>query len=339
MGRAVLLEERARRIRRRMAAADQHLGGRPPHAQLLGEPGRLLGRARLDEPGRGGRGHPAMLWRPSDVAYPAAIGPPGDLHVTTWGDGPRGLLVHGSMSFGELAFSEQRPLAERWRLDVLDRRGLGGSPDPPRPGGLRRRRRATSPGSSTSRPTSSGTPTAASSACWRRRSGPRASGRSRSSSRRRSPSSAAIRRSRRSSPGSPATSRPARRSEEGFLDGFLRAWGVEHRPTPDARRPAARRGGALVDDRAAAVGGGDAARPHRRGRDSRCSWSAAPGTPSTPWRATSPARRSRRSCAVLVERLGAEEAVFPGAAHQPQLLGEPFNDRVEAFWRSASEPA
>ena len=71
-----------------------------------------------------------MLWRPSDVPYPAAIEGHGDLHVTTWGDGPRALLVHGSMSFGDLAFSEQRPLAERWQLDVLDRRGFGGSLDP-----------------------------------------------------------------------------------------------------------------------------------------------------------------------------------------------------------------
>src|SRR5207344_404871 len=55
----------------------------------------------------------------------------GDLHVTIWGAGARALLVHGSMSFGDLAFSEQRPLAERWRLDVLDRRGFGGSLDPP----------------------------------------------------------------------------------------------------------------------------------------------------------------------------------------------------------------
>jgi hypothetical protein len=28
-------------------------------------------------------------------------------------------------------------------------------------------------------------------------------------------------------------------------------------------------------------------------------------------------------------------AVFPGAAHQPQLLGEPFNRRVAAFWHAA----
>ena len=44
-------------------------------------------------------------------------------------------------------------------------------------------------------------------------------------------------------------------------------------------------------------------------------------------------------CRVLVGRLAAEEAVFPGAAHQPQLLGDPFNRRLEAFWRGASEAA
>ena len=36
-------------------------------------------------------------------------------------------------------------------------------------------------------------------------------------------------------------------------------------------------------------------------------------------------------CDVLVERLGAESAVFP-SAHNPQLLGEPFNERLRAFW-------
>jgi hypothetical protein len=40
-------------------------------------------------------------------------------------------------------------------------------------------------------------------------------------------------------------------------------------------------------------------------------------------------------CDVVAERLDAEEAVFPGAAHQPQLSGEPFNRRVAEFWRAA----
>ena len=41
-------------------------------------------------------------------------------------------------------------------------------------------------------------------------------------------------------------------------------------------------------------------------------------------------------CDVLEQRLGAESAVFAGAAHNPQLLGAPFNDRLVAFWDSVS---
>jgi hypothetical protein len=36
-------------------------------------------------------------------------------------------------------------------------------------------------------------------------------------------------------------------------------------------------------------------------------------------------------CDVLAERLKAERAVFPGATHNPQLLGKPFNDPLRAF--------
>lgn len=36
-------------------------------------------------------------------------------------------------------------------------------------------------------------------------------------------------------------------------------------------------------------------------------------------------------CDVLEERLGAERAVLPGAGHSPQQLGEPFNERLDAF--------
>jgi pimeloyl-ACP methyl ester carboxylesterase len=36
-------------------------------------------------------------------------------------------------------------------------------------------------------------------------------------------------------------------------------------------------------------------------------------------------------CDVLVERLGAQLVEFPEAAHNPQLLGEPFNDRLRRF--------
>jgi pimeloyl-ACP methyl ester carboxylesterase len=39
-------------------------------------------------------------------------------------------------------------------------------------------------------------------------------------------------------------------------------------------------------------------------------------------------------CDVLVDRLGAESATF-ASAHNPQLLGEPFNERLRAFWEAA----
>ncbi|MEU5211127.1 alpha/beta hydrolase [Streptomyces sp. NPDC020742] len=55
------------------------------------------------------------------------------LHVTVW-DGatpgaPRALLVHGTMSWGTRCFAGQRPLSELFRLELVDRRGFGDSPD------------------------------------------------------------------------------------------------------------------------------------------------------------------------------------------------------------------
>jgi pimeloyl-ACP methyl ester carboxylesterase len=55
-----------------------------------------------------------------------------DLHVATWGDGPPVLLVHGSVTSGEETWSAQRPLSERWKLIVVDRRGY--FPNPPADG-------------------------------------------------------------------------------------------------------------------------------------------------------------------------------------------------------------
>jgi pimeloyl-ACP methyl ester carboxylesterase len=40
-------------------------------------------------------------------------------------------------------------------------------------------------------------------------------------------------------------------------------------------------------------------------------------------------------CDVLERRLRAESVTFAGAAHNPQFLGAPFNERLAAFWRSA----
>ena len=50
------------------------------------------------------------------------------LNVTTWGTGDTAVLVHGSFGRGEATWRAQRPLAESHRLLLVDRRGFGGSP-------------------------------------------------------------------------------------------------------------------------------------------------------------------------------------------------------------------
>lgn len=53
-----------------------------------------------------------------------------DLHIQRWGEqGPEVLLVHGGVMNGEMTWTEQRALADRWRLTVVDRRGY--FPNPP----------------------------------------------------------------------------------------------------------------------------------------------------------------------------------------------------------------
>jgi pimeloyl-ACP methyl ester carboxylesterase len=51
------------------------------------------------------------------------------VHVETVGDGPRVVLVHGSVGNGWSTWTEQRPLAERFTLVVPDR--PGSPPNPP----------------------------------------------------------------------------------------------------------------------------------------------------------------------------------------------------------------
>jgi pimeloyl-ACP methyl ester carboxylesterase len=51
-----------------------------------------------------------------------------DLHVTALGDGEPVLFVHGSFVRGGASWAGQRPLADRYRLLFVDRRGYGGSP-------------------------------------------------------------------------------------------------------------------------------------------------------------------------------------------------------------------
>jgi len=49
------------------------------------------------------------------------------VHVTVWGDGEPAVFVHGSFGWGEETWREQRPLADDYRLLLVDRRGFGAS--------------------------------------------------------------------------------------------------------------------------------------------------------------------------------------------------------------------
>jgi pimeloyl-ACP methyl ester carboxylesterase len=51
-----------------------------------------------------------------------------DLHCEQHGEGPPVVLVHGSVLNGAMTWSAQQPLAERWRLVIIDRPGFGSSP-------------------------------------------------------------------------------------------------------------------------------------------------------------------------------------------------------------------
>lgn len=50
-----------------------------------------------------------------------------NLHYSSHGAGQPVLFVHGSVTNGELTWSAQQPLAEHWRLIVIDRPGYGTS--------------------------------------------------------------------------------------------------------------------------------------------------------------------------------------------------------------------
>jgi pimeloyl-ACP methyl ester carboxylesterase len=50
------------------------------------------------------------------------------LNVTVWGAGETAVLVHGSFGWGTQTWAEQKPLADSYRLLLVDRRGFGDSP-------------------------------------------------------------------------------------------------------------------------------------------------------------------------------------------------------------------
>ncbi len=256
-----------------------------------------------------------------------------DLHVTVTGSGPPALLVHGSMSFGALAFSEQAPLAAEFELHVVDRRGFGRSPD----GGGRVEFAADAADLAAllDRPAhvlghSYGAIACMLAAVER----PEAV---RSLALVEPPAFGLVR-------GDPAVeamverlnahiARAADMTEEEYLQGFLNAWGFDLGPGPTLNRVARRSVRRSMGERTpvdAQIPLAELARAPFPILVARGGWDAVPEA------AYDIAGRAFIAvCDLLVERLGAEQAVFPGAAHQPQLVGEPFNRRIAQFWHAA----
>jgi pimeloyl-ACP methyl ester carboxylesterase len=256
----------------------------------------------------------------------------GDLHVTVWGDGEPAVLVHGSFGWGADTFSEQRPLADRHKLMLVDRRGFGRTPA--RDGrvdfeldaediaellGWSRRAHLVghSYGGVVSMLAAALRPDAVRSLCLIE-----------------PPAFSVVRGHAEAEEliGRVATAVSRATDPDDYRAQFLQAFGFSagnERLKPDALSAA------------------------------RSSWRERP-----PWEAVIPfakltaaefpklvvrgawdeaptlarergARAFAAVCDVLEDRLSGESAVFVGAAHNPQLLGAPFNDRLRAFWESA----
>ncbi len=256
-----------------------------------------------------------------------------DLHVAVIGSGPAAVLVHGSMSFGALAFSEQRPLGAEFELHVVDRRGFGRSPDGAGP--VEFEPETDDLAELLDRPAhllghSYGAIVCMLAAARRPES-------VRSLALVEPPAFGLVR-------GDPAVELMVERldrhiraaagmTEEEYLRGFLGAWGFDLGTGPtlndvarrSVRRSIGERTPLDVDIPLDAL----AAAPFPV-LVARGGWDAVPA----PARDIG-GRAFIAVCDLLVRRLGAEPAVFPGAAHQPQLLGEPFNRRIAEFWRAA----
>ena len=255
------------------------------------------------------------------------------LYVDVTGSGAPAVLVHGSFSFGALAFSEQRPLAGEFELHVVDRRGFGRSPDGSGPVDFETE--APEIAALLDPPAhllghSYGAIVCMFAAALR----PEAV---RSLTVVEPPAFGLVH-------GDPAVDRLVERlrahkrdgaalAEEDYLKGFLDAWGFDLGPPPRLNDTARRSVRRSVGERS----------PH----EAEIPFAALAGAgfpvlvARGAWDAVPPPARELGGhafiavCDVVAANLGAEVAVFPGAAHQPQLSGEPFNRRVAGFWRGA----
>jgi pimeloyl-ACP methyl ester carboxylesterase len=250
------------------------------------------------------------------------------VHVTVWGDGEPAVLVHGSFGWGTETWREQRPLADHFKLLLLDRRGFGASPPDGRVDferdaddvaellGERAHLVGHSYGGVVSLLAAARRPEAVRSLVLIE---PPAFGIARGN--------AAVEElianisAATGTTGDPAEYRAA----------FLRGFGFPGETTAlsGAALEAARASMTERPPWEAQIPLDELERARLRVLLVQGDWCPAPDT------ARSLAGAAFRAvCDVLDERLRAERAVFP-AAHNPQKLGAMFNDRVRAFWDEA----
>jgi pimeloyl-ACP methyl ester carboxylesterase len=249
-----------------------------------------------------------------------------DLCVTEWGDGERALLVHGSFGWGSETWRRQRPLGERFRLVLVDRRGFGGSTPN---GRVDFERDADDLAALLDEPAHvlghSYGGVASLLAAARRPDGVRSLAVI-------EPPAFGVAR------GNPAVETVIERigramaaaTDAGdYYSRFLQAFGF---PPPSIRlnEAALRAAESSWHERPpdeAVVPVDELARAAFPKLVIRGAWDRAPAE----------ARENAGAafhavCDVLEQRLSAEGATFAGAAHRPQELGEPFNRRIAAFW-------
>jgi pimeloyl-ACP methyl ester carboxylesterase len=254
---------------------------------------------------------------------------PDGVSVTVWGAGPPAVLVHGSFGWGEETWHAQRPLATDYELRLVDRRGYGAS----RPGGradfdsdaddvaglldepahllghsyggvvallAAARRPDTVRSLTVIEPPAIGLLTGDALAESFMVDLDVAARESRDPDEYRARFLQGF--------GFPA---PKERLEGQALDAAATSW--RERPPSEAEVPLAQLAAAPYP-KLVARGGWDKAPPSAQGRAGLL---------------------FARICDILVRELGAESAVFPGAAHRPQELGEPFNELLRDFWSRA----
>jgi pimeloyl-ACP methyl ester carboxylesterase len=247
------------------------------------------------------------------------------VHVTVWGDGKPAVFVHGSFGWGEETWREQRPLAEDYRLLLVDRRGFGASPADGRVDFERDAQDVAallddgahlvghSYGGVVSLLAAAQRPHAVRSLVLIE---PPAFGVARGD--------AAVEELIRDvNVAAQATDDPSE-----YRAAFLRGFGFPAKPTPLEGEPLAAARASMTERPPweAQIPLDELAAAELRVLLVQGDWCPAPDSA----RARAGAA-FRAVCDVLDERLHPERTVFP-AAHNPQKLGQVFNDRLRAFW-------